>query len=119
MIRNISQLRKRVLVSINNELHNPSFTNYNEIFEDCILSTHQDFVEKYKINFQSTIHELHLITIYEYKTFDGGEIEIELHKFDADYDFKYNTKIKTAQTKKIQEEFEVTWINDDLAIQLF
>lgn len=119
MLKNISELQKKVLVSINNELYNPSFTSYNEIFEDCILSSYQEFIEKYKINFHSAIQELHLITIYQYKTFDGGEIEIELHKFDGDYDFKYNTKRKTEQTQKIQDDFETSWVNDDLAVQLF
>lgn len=119
MLRNVLELKKIVFVSINEKLHRVSFNDYNEIFEDCILLLHQEFIEKYKINFVSAIKELHLVTAYQYKTFDGGEIEIELHKFDGDYDFKYNARKATEQTQKIQDEFEASWINDDLAIQFF
>lgn len=119
MLKNVAELKKEVFVSINNELHKPVFTDYNEVLEDSILFSHQEFIEKYKIKYFSAIQDFHLITAYQYKTFDGGEIEIELHKFDGDYDFKYKTKSQTEQIKKIQDDFEASWINDDLTAQLF
>lgn len=119
MLKNVSELKKKVFVSINETFHSVLSNDYNEIFEDCVLLSHQEFIEKYKINFTSVIEELHLITTYQYKTFDGGEIEIELHKFDGDYDFKYNARKATEQTQKIQDDFEASWVNDDLAVRLF
>ena len=119
MLKNVTELKKEVFVSINNELYKPTFSNYNEIFEDSILNSHQEFIEKYKIKYPSAIQDFHLITVYHYKTFDRGEIEIQLHKFDGDYDFKYKSKSETEQSQKIQDDFEASWINDDLAVQLF
>jgi hypothetical protein len=36
-----------------------------------------------------------------------------------DYDFKYNAKINSEQTRKIQNEFEPSWLNDELAFKFF
>lgn len=119
MLKNINDLKREVFVNVNGELHKVSFTNYNEIVDDIIFLSQQDFIEKYRINFASAIQDLHLVDVFHFKTFDGGEIEIELHKFDGDYDFKYKTKGRSEQSQKIQEDFETLWANDDLAVLLF
>lgn len=119
MLENITEMKRQVFININDEFHKVLFKNYNEILDDIVFLTQKDFIEKHKINYPSAIQDLHLVTVFHFKTFDAGEIEIELHKFDGDYDFKYITKSKSEQTQKIQDDFEVSLVNDDLAVQLF
>lgn len=119
MLENINELKRQVLAEINGSLHSPVFTNYREMLGDSFLLNKKEFIIKYSIDFKSEVKNLHLIDIFLFKTFDGGEIEIELHKYDGDYEYKYNTKIASEQVQKIQDNFEASWINDNLNVLLF
>ena len=119
MMKNVKEMKKEVLVSINGTLSNISLNDYNEILDNFIFLSQIDFITKYRIKYPMAIQDLHLVTTYRYKTFDGGEIEVELHKFDGDYDFKYNMEKYSQQAQKIQDDFEASWVNDNLAVQLF
>ncbi|MCF6149420.1 MAG: hypothetical protein E3K37_12265 [Candidatus Kuenenia sp.] len=119
MLEDISQFQRDVIVSINGQFFHPKFDKYRDMLGDCFLIDNKEFIQKYKIDYKGKIENMHLIDIFNFKTFDGGEIEVELHKYDGDYRYVYNMTTLTLQSQKIQDDFEACWVNDELAILLF
>lgn len=118
MLQNVTEMKRDVFVSINHFPYKVSYTSYNQIMEDVIFCTDEIFFEKYNINLTEPVWDLHLVTVFNFKTFDGGKMIVELHKFDGDYWFIYKPVFETTETQIIRDEFEPYWRNDTLCENL-
>lgn len=118
MLNNLIEFKRNTFLRADKKNIAIDFSDYNSLMNDLFFLERKSFIKKYKLDSGLTTSEFHLLEKFYFKTFDKGEIEIDMHKYDGDYEFIYRVISSTPQSTKIQEEFEPSWMNEDFNISL-
>lgn len=118
MLNNLKEFKRNIFLRTDKENIAIDFSDYNSLVDDLFFLERRNFLRKYKLDSSLRTSEIHLLESFHFKTFDKGEIEIDMHKYDGDYEFVYRIISSTPQSLKIQEEFEQSWMNEDFNISL-